>query len=155
MVRAVGDRHSMNGASRSARATGQPSASATLLADHWLTVFIVLSLIWVGLPWLAPVFMNLGWQIPAEAIYFIYSFQCHQLPQQSFYVFGPQAMYSLGQINAVSCAGTDPWLLRQFVGTAELGYEVAWSDRMVYAYGSLPLAAIVWRWLSRWLRPLP
>jgi len=99
--------------------------------------------------------MNLGWQIPAEAIYFIYSFQCHQLPQQSFYVFGPQAMYSLGQINAVSCAGTDAWLLRQFVGTAELGYEVAWSDRMVYAYGSLPLAAIVWRWLSRWLRPLP
>ena len=34
-----------------------------------------------------------------KLIYLFYSFQCHQLPQRSFFLFGPQLTYSIEQIN--------------------------------------------------------
>jgi uncharacterized membrane protein len=57
---------------------------------------------------------------------------------------------------------TDHFRLRQFIGTPELGYKVAWSDRMVSLYtplfiGVLLLAIARWRGRQRgWppLRPL-
>lgn len=123
-------------------------------SQRWFAVVMALLLLWVGLPWMAPVFMAIGWQAPADAIYLLYSFQCHQLPQRSFFLFGKQAMYSLSQIDTVWPAGGDPMALRQFVGTPEMGYKVAWSDRMVSAYGSIPLAALLWWPLRHKLKPL-
>lgn len=121
---------------------------------HWFAGLSALLLLWVGLPWLAPVFMKIGWEAPAEVLYFIYSFQCHQLPQRSFFLFGEKAMYSLEEIQTVWPAGNDPLALREFVGTPRMGFKVAWSDRMVSAYGSIPLAALLWWPLRRRLRPL-
>ncbi len=121
----------------------------------WFLWLIVISGIWVGLPWLAPLFMRFGWEAPASWVYFLYSFQCHQLPERSLFLFGSKLMYSLEEIRAVWPAGSDPLILRQFIGTPEMGYKVAWSDRMISAYTSLPVAAVVWRALRRWLPPLP
>lgn len=121
---------------------------------HWFVAGTAVLLLWVGLPWLAPALMKIGWQGPAKGIYFLYSFQCHQLPQRSFFLFGQRAMYSLADIHTVWSAGNDPMALRQFVGTADLGYKVAWSDRMVSAYGSIPLAALLWWPLRRKIKPL-
>jgi hypothetical protein len=51
------------------------------LSRHWLLTLTLLLSIYVSLPWLAPVFMKLGWAGAGQAIYAVYSTQCHQLPQ--------------------------------------------------------------------------
>lgn len=125
------------------------------LSRKWLLWFVVGTGLWVGLPWLAPVFMRLGWAGPAKAVYFFYSLQCHQLPERSFFLFGPKAMYSLQQIQSAWKATYDPAVLRQFIGSPTMGYKVAWSDRMVSLYTSIPLGALLWWALRRRIRPLP
>ena len=111
--------------------------------------------LYAGLPFLAPVLMQLGWKSAANVIYAIYSTQCHQMPQRSFFLFGPQAMYSLAEVQAVWHNTNDPLILRQFVGNAQMGWKVAWSDRMVSMYGGLWLIALLWSPLRRRVGPLP
>src|SRR3970040_1962902 len=93
-----------------------------LFSRGWIGWFLALTGLWVVLPWLAPVFMQLGWEVPAKGIYWIYFFQCHQLPQRSFFLFGPQPMITLERIRAIWHDTLDPRVLRQFIGTAEVGY---------------------------------
>jgi uncharacterized membrane protein len=112
-------------------------------------------LAWVVLPWLAPIFMQVGWESLAKPIYWLYSFQCHQLPQRSFFLFGPQPMISLAEVQAAWQNTTNPAILREFIGNAELGYKVAWSDRMVSAYSSLLLGGAVWFLLRKRVRAFP
>lgn len=113
------------------------------LGRHWLLVFGLFWALYVGLPWLAPVFMELGWTGAGHAIYIFYSFQCHQMPQRSFFLFGPTPMVSLSDVQAVWRQSNDPLVLRQFLGNEAMGWKVAWSDRMVYMYTIiLPLAAL-------------
>lgn len=123
--------------------------------DYPLAWFIGATGLWVALPWFAPVLMYLGLEAPAQAIYTIYSFQCHQLPQRSFFLFGEQWMYELPEIQAVWHHSTNPLVLRDFVGGPEFGYKVAWSDRMVSMYTSIPLAALLWIPLRRRMKPFP
>lgn len=125
------------------------------ISRHWLPLFIAGSGFFVGLPWLAPVFMKAGWTGPARAVYTVYSYFCHQLPQRSFFLYGPSPMPSLDEVVRAGAGSRDPFSLRQFVGTPALGYKVAWSDRMVSMYTSIPLAALAWWGLRRRLKPLP
>ncbi len=124
------------------------------LERHWFWVFSVIYGLYVGVPFLAPVFMQIGWETPARWIYTFYSFLCHQLPQRSFFLFGPKWMYSLEEIQAVWPA-RDPLVLRQFIGTPEMGWKVAWSDRMVSMYTSVLLFAWLWWPFRKRIRPLP
>lgn len=126
-----------------------------LFSRHWILVFGVIWGLYVGLPFLAPVFMRWGWETPAKTIYLIYSFLCHQLPQRSYFLFGSNLTYSLSEIQAAWQNTLNPLVLRQFVGTAQMGWKVAWSDRMVSMFISLWLFAMLWRPLRRWLKPLP
>src|SRR6266545_8083809 len=122
-------------------------------ARHWLFFVNVLIAIWVGLPWLAPMMMHLGWTSAAKAIYFIYSFQCHQLPERSFFLFGRQAMYLLTEIQVAWQQTNDPFILRQFIGTPEMGWKVAWSDRMVSMYTSILLAGLLYGLVRKQTKP--
>jgi uncharacterized membrane protein len=124
------------------------------LARHWLFFVNLLVAIWVGLPWLAPVMMHWGWTGTAKAIYLLYSFQCHQLPERSFFLFGKQAMYSLTEIQAAWQHTTDPFILRQFIGNPEMGWKVAWSDRMVSMYTSILLAGLLYRLVRKQMKPI-
>ncbi|MGD2041570.1 MAG: hypothetical protein PVH11_12150, partial [Anaerolineae bacterium] len=57
-------------------------------AKHWL---FVVNLIWgfyVGLPLLAPVLMDAGYEVPAKVIYTIYRPACHQRPDRSYFYGG-------------------------------------------------------------------
>src|SRR3972149_4664947 len=124
------------------------------LARHWLAVFMIAWGVFVILPWLAPVLMKLGATGPADAIYFVYQFFCHQLPERSFFLFGPQPMYSVEQIGAV-WPTSDPNVLRQFAGNADFGWKVAYSDRMVAMYTAFWIASIGFAFVRRRLKPLP
>lgn len=110
--------------------------------------------LYAGLPWLAPVFMRLGWEPAGRALYAIYSTQCHQMAQRSFFLFGPKAMYSMGELARAGVA-SDAMALRAFLGSPTLGWKVAWSDRMSSMYLSLFFFSAVAFRLGRRLRPLP
>lgn len=125
------------------------------ISRHWLLAANLLLLLYTGLPWLAPVFMQLNWTGAANLIYLIYSTQCHQLPERSFFLFGRQPMYALPDIQAAWHATTNPLVLRQFIGNADFGYKVAWSDRMVSLYSGLLAAGLLYAPLRRRLKPLP
>jgi uncharacterized membrane protein len=128
---------------------------AHFLGQRWILVVSLLLGLYVGLPFLAPIFMYLGWEGPGRVIYLIYSFLCHQLPQRSYFLFGPQSTYSLAEVQNTWQNTINPLVLRQFVGSPAMGWKVAWSDRMVSMFTSTWLFGILWWPLRRRLRPLP
>ena len=134
-----------------------PSGQASRwLKRHWFSIAIVLISIYVILPWLAPLFVSWGWTKAANVIYLLYATQCHQLPQRSFFIFGNQPMYTLAEVQTVWENGTNPFALRRFIGNSEMGWKVAWSDRMVYMYSSIILWGVILFYpLRRKLKPLP
>jgi uncharacterized membrane protein len=121
---------------------------------HWLLVASLMLGLYAGLPWLAPLFMKLGWPGAGNAIYLIYSTQCHQLPQRSFFMFGLKPMYSLADIQAAWTATDNPLLLRQFAGNPEMGWKVAWSDRMVSMYTGIFFFGLLYWPLRQRLKPI-
>jgi uncharacterized membrane protein len=125
------------------------------IGQQWFLIFSLIFGIYVGLPFLAPIFMRLGLEFPAKAVYFLYSFLCHQLPQRSFFLLGPKGMYSLAEIQSAWQYSIDLFILRQFNGSPEMGWKVAWSDRMVSMYTSILFFAWVWYPFRRKLKALP
>ncbi len=125
------------------------------LAQHWLEAFLVIYGTWVWLPFLAPVFMNLGWSGAGKALYLIYSFFCHQLPERSIFLFGEKPMYTLTEIQGVWQNTFNPMILRKFIGNPQMGWKVAWSDRMISFYTSIWIFALLWSWIRRLVKPLP
>ncbi len=141
----------------SATLAAQPvtsSAQEGWLSRHWFLAFAVGYGAWVWLPFLAPAFMHRGWTGAGRLIYLIYAFFCHQLPERSFFLFGPKLMYPLSQIQAAGANTLNPLILRQFIGNAGMGWKVAWSDRMVSFYTSIWIFAVLWKGLGRKGRPL-
>jgi uncharacterized membrane protein len=120
-----------------------------------LLVILLFLIVLVVLPWLAPLFMKMGWDNAGHVVYRVYSFLCHQLPQRSFFLFGQHPTYSLEQLQAVGVNTTDILELRGFIGTPVIGYKVAWSDRMVSLYSSLPLAGLTLLFLGKRTPRLP
>jgi uncharacterized membrane protein len=127
----------------------------TWLARHWLEVFLTIYGIWIWLPFLAPIFMKLGWSGPGTAVYFIYSLFCHQLPERSFFLFGEKTMYTLSEVQAAWQTTFNPFTLRKFIGNESMGWKVAWSDRMISFYTSIWIFASIWPWLRAKVKPLP
>jgi len=121
---------------------------------HWLETFLTLYGIWIFAPFLAPLFMHIGWTASGKGIYFIYSFFCHQLPERSFFLFGKKTMYSLSEIQAAWQYTANPMILRQFTGNGAMGWKVAWSDRMISFYSSVWLFAVAWMPFRKKIKPL-
>ncbi len=138
-------------------ATAKPRDTQSLirwLPNSWVGVFLLVYGLWVFLPFLAPVFMHVGWTGAGRAIYFVYSLFCHQLPERSFFFFGPKPMYSLSEVQAAWQNTLNPFVLRQFIGSPSMGWKVAWSDRMISFYTSIWLFTVLWLPLRRKAKPL-
>lgn len=125
------------------------------LKSHWITWFGLAFGLYVGLPFLAPVFMYLRWKDLGNAIYFVYSFLCHQLPERSFFLFGPKLTYALSEVQAAWGDTINPAILRKFIGNSAMGWKVAWSDRMVALFTSMWIFGLLWWPLRRRLPKLP
>lgn len=134
-------------------------AIAQTVVRHWLAIFLVVYGIFNALPFVAPVFMKLGWIGAADAIYTGYSFLCHQMAQRSFFLFGDHLMVAPDDLPLAltGSTGTDTLLLRNFRGSDALGWKVAWSDRMVSLYGGVWLVGLVYWAVARvrTVKPLP
>lgn len=128
-----------------------------LLLRHGLALLLAPLLIFTLLPFAAPLAMHLGLEFWGDLLYRFYSLFCHQLPQRSWFLFGPKLTYTLAEIQQAASASS-PWELRAFVGTPEMGWKVAWSDRMISFYTLTPvfgLAYTMLRRLGRRSAPLP
>jgi len=126
------------------------------LAKHWLFLVNLVLAVYGGLPLLAPVLMGVGYPRQAEFIYTIYKPLCHQLPQRSFFLFGPQLAYSLETLQELLGPQTlaADSLARAFIGNAALGYKMAYCQRDTAMYGSMLLAGIVFGLVRHRLKPL-
>ncbi|MFZ5822051.1 MAG: glutaredoxin family protein [Chloroflexota bacterium] len=122
------------------------------ISRHYLLMLNLIIFLYVGLPFLAPVFMQVGATIPARVVYTIYSPLCHQFGFRSFFLFGEQAFYPLkeagvsGVVDFESATGLqglhDPnaysrLQARQFVGDETVGYKVALCQRDVAIYAAI------------------
>ena len=127
------------------------------LAKHWLFLVNLVIAVYGGLPLLAPILMGLGYTRPAEFIYTIYKLHCHQLPQRSFFLFGPQLAYSLETLQELLGAEmlADDSLARAFIGNPALGYKMAYCQRDTAMYGSMLLAGMVFGSIRHCLRSIP
>ena len=122
------------------------------LSRHWLAYANLFWCILSGVPWLAPILMKAGGTGLARGIYAFYSYLCHQFANRSFFLFGPKLMYSYTDLQPYAADANTFLGLRTFVGAPELGYKVAWSDRMVSLYGGILLGGVLFALLRRWLR---
>lgn len=122
---------------------------------HWVLVISFVFGLYVFTPFLAPVFMAAGLTLPGKAIYWFYSFFCHQLPQRSYFLFGHNISYNLSEIRTVWHYNDNILLLRQFTGNPQMGWKVAWSDRMVSMYTSIWIFIIAWGLIKKKIKPLP
>ena len=119
------------------------------LSKHYLLIFNLILLLYVGIPFLAPVMKKIGWNTPAEVVYKIYSPLCHQWAFRSFFLFGEQAVYphiaakvsgllTFEQVTGITDLN-DPSRIqaRLFEGTPLLGYKVAFCERDVAIWGAM------------------
>lgn len=129
---------------------------SNFIAAHYLAIINIFLFLYVGLPFLAPVFMKEGQTLPASIIYKIYSPVCHQLSFRSWFLFGEQAYYprALAGIPNVMTYETitnskqiDLVQAREFVGTPVVGYKVAFCERDIAIYASLLLFGLVF-WIT-------
>lgn len=126
------------------------------LSGHWLAVLNALALLYVGLPLLAPVLMHLGAEGPAMVIYTVYRPLCNQLPQRSWFLFGPQFAYTIPEFEAWLGLDAIPnpltWI---FVGNEAMGYEVALCQRCTATHGAIFIFGLFYALGRRHVRPLP
>jgi uncharacterized membrane protein len=92
--------------------------------------------------------------VPGKIIYTLYSYVCHQLPERSFFLFGPKLTYSLAEIQHQWVQTIDPAVLRQYFGNPAVGWKMAWSDRMFSMYTSVLVFAWLWWLLRKKIHPL-
>jgi|YNPBryBLVA2012_1023415.scaffolds.fasta_scaffold07888_1 uncharacterized membrane protein len=138
-----------------------PERRAVLAADrfiywlghHWLAIANLLALLYVGVPFLAPVLMRAGLERPARAIYAFYTPLCHQLPFRSWYLFGAQPTYT--QAELALRFPDEPLLPHTLIGDPVLGYKVALCQRDTAIYGAITLSGLGYALLRRRVKPLP
>jgi len=121
---------------------------------HWVLLFIVLFGFVNILPFIAPVFMTLGWTEPANFIYTIYSPLCHQMAQRSFFLFGEQPMYNITEmpITLIGNILTDMTTLRTFIGSFVLLLAPITIDGMTHMFSDINGGLLAdFRYYNQWL----
>jgi uncharacterized membrane protein len=148
---AVGDTNYQERLARGQRETGADRATAWF-SSHYMLVFNLIFVIYIGLPFLAPVLMKVGADLPATIIYKVYRPLCHQLAYRSWFLFGEQPAYPralaqvAGLVSFEQATGIDSLNVpasQNFIGNPTLGYKVAICERDVAIYGSILLFGLI------------
>lgn len=125
------------------------------ISNYYLVILNILLLLYVGIPFTAPVLKKIGADGPAEVIYRVYRPLCHQWSFRSWFLFGEQAFYPHeaakmpGVLTFEEVSGitdiNDPGRLkaREFEGNKLLGYKVAFCERDVAIWGSILLFGLL------------
>jgi uncharacterized membrane protein len=141
------------------------------LSRHYLAVLNVFLLLYVGLPFLAPVLMKTGHPRLARPIYLAYGAVCHQLAYRSWFLFGDQPFYpreaanvegylSYEEVTGRTAGNTNREIFdaRDFTGAeldGAIGYKVAYCERDIAIYGTMFLFGVLYAITGRRIPPLP
>ena len=134
------------------------------LSNNYVWFITGILVIFLGLPFLAPVLMKNNQKTPAQVIYSIYSVFCHQLAFRSYFFYGEQPYYPRELANipnvityeaATGNSALDIAAARAFEGNETLGYKVAICERDVAIYGSLILAGLLFQLTGKKLKSIP
>jgi uncharacterized membrane protein len=123
------------------------------LSRHWLLVANLAMALFLGGTLLAPLLMRLGLEGPARAVYFFYGLNCHQLPERSYFIFGPDGFNSYSKDQVIAW-GADPDYLRGFVGNAEVGFKLGMAQRNTAIFTTFVLAGLAYGLLRKRLPSL-
>jgi uncharacterized membrane protein len=126
------------------------------ISKHYLAIVNLFLCLYVCLPFTAPVFKKIGWDLPAEAIYKTYRLLCHQWAFRSFFLFGEQVFYphttagldgilSFEQVSGITDEN-DPGRLaaRSFEGDPFIGYKVALCERDTAIWGAMAIFGLIY-----------
>lgn len=128
---------------------------ARFVTRHWAGLISTIILVYVGLPFAAPVLMHVGLTTPARALYVLYFPFCHQLPERSYFLFGEAPVYGLQQLQADGVAEGNILARRSYVGDEQHGYKVALCERDLAIWGAMLLTALFFMLRQRRIQPLP
>jgi uncharacterized membrane protein len=120
------------------------------LGRHWLLVVNLVMALFIGGTLLPPLLMYLGLEGPAQMTYILYGLNCHQLPERSYFLFGPDGVntYSLEKVIAL---GANPDYLRGFVGNAEVGFKLGMAQRNTAIFTTVFLAGLAYALVRKWV----
>lgn len=131
---------------------------------HWVAVLTLVIGLYAGVPFLAPLAMEMGAPGVANVIYSIYSPVCHQFTFRSWFLFGEQTVYprsragldGLGSFEDYASAepafeGVDVNTLdadlilaaKNFRGSERMGWKVAFCQRDVSIYGAIAIFGLL------------
>lgn len=120
------------------------------IARHWLALFNIAVFVYLAVPFLAPLFMQVGATGPARLIYTVYMPACHQLPDRSYFLFGEQVVYTLPELEEANVLpGSGLLTRRSYIGDQQLGWKVALCERDVAIYGAVLLGGLLFGLLRR------
>lgn len=134
------------------------------ISKHYLALLNLLMFVYVGLPFLAPTFMESNATAPARIIYSIYSPLCHQFGFRSFFLFGEQPYYPLKEAGLANVKTfdqitgfqnlADPFSVsrlyaRQYLGDPTVGYKIALCERDVAIYGAIVFFGLIYALTKR------
>jgi uncharacterized membrane protein len=119
----------------------------------YIIIFLIVFLLYSLIPFMAPVLMHYGFEIPAKIIYWGYHFLCHQLPYRSFFLYGEQSFYPLAYAGmddsivtfeaAVSSTESNLSDIKYFIGNETMGYKIAICQRDLAIYLAIALFCII------------
>lgn len=114
---------------------------------------LVLVLMWlyIGVAFLAPVLMNLGYTDIGNGIYEFYENFCHQRVERSLFLFGESSFYTIEELNEdgfIPDESTSPNLWPEYFGhdyngNEDVGYKVAICIRDIALYGMLAIISTI------------
>lgn len=124
------------------------------VARHWLGILNSIVGLYVIGALLAPVLMNLGLNGPANTLYSLYGYTCHQLPQRSYFLFGSKLMYPLDRILESWPGATSFFEQREVLGDPIFGYKVALGNRCSAIYPTIVVLGRLFSLSRRRIRPI-
>lgn len=126
------------------------------VARHWLALFNAAWITYLVLPFLAPVLAQAGLHAPAHLIYSIYSVTCHQIPDHSYFLFGPSFTPDYDTLLAAGMPQTtNLFIERRFIGSEDVGLKVALCQRDVAIYAAVAGAGLIYGIARRFGRVRP
>jgi len=134
------------------------------VSKYYIWVISFFLMLYVGLPFLAPVFLRNGLTLPAKIIYTVYRPLCHQLAFRSWFIYGEQPFYprelaGLDQIlsyeditNSTTINVRDA---QKFLGNEIVGYKIALCERDIAIYASMLFFSLAFILSKNRIKPLP
>lgn len=120
--------------------------------QHYLLTINLLMAVFIAVAFLAPIFMQVGWERSAFGIYNFNKILCHQLAFRSFFLFGEQIVYPRALANVevpltyeeiIGHTAIDIMEARNYIGDPTHGYKVALCQRDIAMYGSFLFFGII------------